>query len=103
MKTVDQQINTLLRALGVSADDEFDLTTFKGVKGVGPSGLIQVAEALKKRKIRMVLHYRPSFKTKQEWQRFLDFYGITYVRQNVDPDQQALNAFKKLKAQGDKK
>lgn len=103
MSSVDVQINKLLKALGIVAGDEFDLTVFKGVKGVGPSGLKQVAEALKKRHIPMVLHFRPAFKNKESWERFLDFYGITYVRQNVSPDHQALNAFKKLKALKDKR
>lgn len=103
MTDIDKDIDKLLRSLGITADDEFDLTTFKGVKGVGPSGLKQVAEALKKRGIRMNIHYRPGFKTKSEWEEFLEIYGVSYVRHNISPDHQALNAFKKLKAFRDKK
>ncbi len=103
MTDVDKQIDKLLKALGIIAGDEFDLTVFKGVKGVGPSGLIQVAEALKKRHIPMVIHYRVAFKNKEGWQRFLDLYGINYVRQNVSPENQALGAFEKLKKFKDKR
>jgi len=103
MTSIDKDIDKLLRALGITAGDEFDLTVFKSVKGVGPSALIQVAGVLKEKGVVMVIRWRPAFKTREAWERFLSFYGITYTRQNISNENQALGAFQKLKKFRDKR